>query len=200
MNKTQKKRIIDRHRDSLKRYGYHPNALYWSSRDIQELRFQVLAEIGVKQGDSVLDVGCGFADLKSWFAEQGKDVAYTGIDISPDLIAVAKAQHPNTPLFANELKKSGFKMLSFDWVLLSGALNEPYADKGKYARQSIKEMYRLCRKGVAFNLLNAKVVQAHDLQSFEPEDMLAFCQGLSPKCRLRDDYLDNDFTIYMFKA
>jgi len=60
-------------------------------------------------------------------------------------------------------------------------------------------MYRLCRKGVAFNLLNAAVVQAHDLQSFMPQDMLKYCQTMAPKSRLREDYLDNDFTIYMYK-
>jgi ubiquinone/menaquinone biosynthesis C-methylase UbiE len=197
MNKVLRKRIIDRHRDSLKRYGYHPNALYWSNREIQEIRFQVLADIGVVSGDSVLDVGCGFADLKQWFTQQGMDIHYTGIDISPHLIEVAKSKHQNTNLFVGELHDGNFKALSFDWVLLSGALNEPYDDKGKYTQKIIREMYRLCRKGVAFNLLHEDVVQAFDLQSFNPESILEYCRQLCDNCQLRYDYLANDFTIYM---
>ena len=199
MNKAQRKRIIDRHSDSLKRYGYHPNALYWSNKDVQDIRFAVLAEIGVASGDSVLDVGCGFADLKRWFDTRGMMVDYTGIDISPDLIAVARQHHPHTDLWVGELHDGRFKARSFDWILLSGALNEPYHDKGKYTRKVIKEMYRLCRKGVAFNLLNANVVQAFDLQSFQPDEMLEFCKTLSPACQLKTGYLDNDFSIYMLK-
>ncbi len=199
MNKALRKRIIDRHKDSLKRHGYHPHALYWSGRDIQEKRFEVLVEAGVERGDSVLDVGCGFADLKTWLEHSGLSVVYTGLDISPDLIAEAKKRHPYARLMVNDLLHARFLALSFDWVLLSGALNEPYQDNGKYTRKVIKEMYRICRKGVAFNLLNAEVVRAHDLQSFVPETILGYCETLSPKCQLRKDYLDNDFTIYMYK-
>ena len=199
MNKNLRKRIIDRHSDSLLRFGYHPNALYWSNKEIQELRFKVLSEIGVQSGDSVLDVGCGFADLKCWFDAQGLEVDYTGVDISPDLIGVAKEKHPNCNLSIGELTDCAFSEASFDWILLSGALNEPYNDEGKYTRAMIQVMYQLSRLGIAFNLLNAKVVQAFDLQSFYADEMLEFCQSLSANCKLRADYLNNDFTIYMYK-
>ncbi len=199
MNKQLRQRIIARHSDSLLRFGHHPNALYWSSREIQELRFQVLAEIGIRSGDSVLDVGCGFADLYGWLGSQGLKVDYTGVDISPHLIEVAKAKNPQIELHVGELPDAGFADESFDWVLLSGALNEPYQDQGRYARKIIALMYRISRKGTAFNLLNSKVVKAHDLQSFDTGEILRYCQGICPDSRLRTDYLDNDFTIYMYK-
>jgi len=82
VDQKQRQRIIDKHRDSLTRFGYHPNALYWSGRDIQEIRFKVLADIGIQDGDSVLDVGYGFGDFKSWAIEQDIQLNYTGIDLS----------------------------------------------------------------------------------------------------------------------
>ncbi len=199
MNKLLRKRIVDRHSDSLLRFGCHPNALYWSSKEIQELRFKVLAEIGLQSGDSVLDVGCGFADLRTWFNERNLKIEYTGLDISPDLVAVAKEKHPDVNLSVGELQDFDFAEGSFDWVLLSGALNEPYNDEGKYTREMIVRMWHLSRKGIAFNLLNANVIKAHDLQSFEPDEILRFCRTISDNCRLRTDYLANDFTIYMRK-
>lgn len=202
MKKEQRKRIVDRHRDSLKRYGYHPNALYWSSREIQEIRFSILAEIGIEPGDSVLDVGCGFGDFKGWFEKQRGTLNYSGIDLSPDLLTEAGKRHPDAQFLEGDLFEvssthEGFAGQSFDWVILSGALNEPLHDEGSYAHRMIARMFELCRRGVAFNLLDARHLRAPDLQSHQPEEVLSYCRSLSPDCMLVDDYLKNDFTIYM---
>ena len=197
MKKEQRKRIVDRHRDSLNRFGYSSHALYWSSTEIQELRFKVLAEIGVETGDSILDVGCGFADFKLWFENQSGALDYTGVDLSPDLMIEAAKRHPDAELLVGDLFDMEFADQSFDWVILSGALNELLHDDGAYARRIITRMFELCRKGVAFNLLDARHFKPHDLQSHLPEEMLYFCHGLTPDCSLRDEYLKNDFTIYM---
>jgi len=197
MKKEQRKRIVDRHRDSLKRYGHHAHALYWSSREIQERRFQVLADIGIAAGDSLLDVGCGFADFNTWLQGGGVAVQFTGIDLSPDLIRVAQQQHADAKLLCGELFDFDFEPASFDWVILSGAMNEALHDDGAYARRMIQTMFALCAKGLAFNMLDARTLKAHDLQSVEPQEMLSYCQTLCANVALRDDYLANDFTIYM---
>ncbi len=200
MNEQQRKRIVDRHRDSLKRHGHHPNALYWSSREIQEIRFKILAEIGIQSGDSVLDVGCGFADFKSWVEQQGRPVQYAGVDLSPDLIYTAQEKHPEVQLMCGELFDFHFEPRFVDWVILSGALNEQLHDESAYAFRVIERMYSLCRKGVAFNMLDARYLVAHDLHSQIPERVLDFCRVLCPSCELHDEYLNNDFSIYMRKA
>jgi len=197
MKKEQRKRIVDRHRDSLTRFGYSSHALYWSSTEIQEIRFKVLAGIGIESGDSLLDVGCGFGDFKSWFEKQGGALNYSGIDLSPDLLIEAKKRHPGVRLIEGDLFDMTFAEQEFDWVILSGALNEQLNDDGAYAHRVIERMYALCQKGVAFNLLDARYLKAHDLQSHQPEELLTYCRSLCPDCTLQDDYLKNDFTIYM---
>ncbi|MDX8403039.1 MAG: class I SAM-dependent methyltransferase [Mariprofundaceae bacterium] len=199
MKKEQRKRIVDRHRDSMTRFGYSSHALYWSNTKIQEIRFKVLADIGVKSGDSLLDVGCGFADFKGWFEKQGGALDYTGIDLSPDLLAEATKQHSDAVLIEGDLFDGAFSEQSIDWVILSGALNENLHDDGDYARRTVAKMYQLCRKGVAFNLLDARHFKSHDLQTHLPEEVLIWCRNLCSDSVLRDDYLDNDFTIYMRK-
>jgi len=178
----------------------HPNALYWSGRDIQEIRFQVLSNIGIQNGDSVLDVGCGFGDFKAWAAGQGLNLHYTGVDLSPDILSEAKKRHADAVFIAGDLFDLNVDAESYDWVILSGALNEQLHDESAYAKAVIKRMYALSRKGVAFNMLNARTLKAHDLHSQIPELMLDFCQEICANCVLHDDYLNNDFSIYMLKS
>ncbi|HKI59631.1 MAG TPA: class I SAM-dependent methyltransferase [Mariprofundaceae bacterium] len=200
MKQDQRKRIVDRHRDSLTRHGYSSHALYWSSTEIQEIRFKVLADIGIVARDSVLDIGCGFADFKKWFAKRSGRLDYAGVDLSPDLLREAQKRHLDARLFEGELFDMNFGEKSFDWVILSGALNENLGDDGGYAYQVIKRMFELCRRGVAFNLLDARHLNAHDLQSHQPETVLAYCRSICSDCELIDDYLKNDFTIHMRRS
>jgi SAM-dependent methyltransferase len=201
VKQEQRKRIVDRHRDSLLRYGVGPAALYWSSRDIQELRFSILAGIGLKSGDSVLDVGCGFGDLWAYLQGQGIEVDYTGIDLSPDLIAAGCEQYPGLKLAEGDIFDFDPAPKQYDFVFLSGALNENLNDQGEYARKVIARMVETCRRGVALNLLNANhewTAGRWNLQSFVPSEMLTYCRTLSPHCELRDDYLDNDFSVFLY--
>jgi len=200
MTPQHRQRIVDRHRDALLRHGVHPNALYWSSREIQEVRFGVLAEIGVGSGDRVLDVGCGFGDLNGFLAARGIEVDYTGIDLSPDLLESARRLHPDAAFVEGDLFDLDPEDGAFDWVLLSGALNEQLGDDGGYARRTIARMARAARRGVAFNLLDARnrwVASRPDLQSFEPDAVLAHCRELGAEATLREGYLDNDFTVHL---
>ncbi len=202
MTPEQRKRIVDRHSDSFLRHGHSPGALYWSSKAIQELRFQVLNSIGIESGDSVLDVGCGFGDFSLYLHKQGLDINYSGLDISPHLIKKGQEAYPKVELFTGDLFEFNPKPLAYDYVTLSGGLAEPMKDDGAYAYNTITRMYEICRKGVAFNMLNAEnewVASRFDLQSFLPQELLKFCQNLGAECSVRSDYLDNDFSIFMKK-
>jgi len=200
MTPEKRKRIIDKHRDSLKRNGYHPHTLYWSSREIQQLRFEILSRIGTQNGDSVLDVGCGFGDLFAYFQARDIHTRYLGLDLSTDILQKAEELYPQARFFNGDLFDLSPAEQSYDYVMLSGALNEEMNDEGNYAKSIIKRMYQSCRKGLAFNLLSCRdevTARRWDLQSFDADEILAFCCGLGAQCELIDDYIDNDFTILM---
>lgn len=203
MTPAQRRRIVDRHRDALLRHGWHANALYWSSRAAQETRFAVLAEVGLRPGDRLLDVGCGFGDLAVYLRGQGHAIDYTGIDLSPELIAAGRERYPGLALHAGDLFDVDPAAGAFDVVMLSGALNEALGDDGTYARRVIHRMYATCRRAVAFNLLDARhawTASRSDLQSFAPQAMLDDCRRLTPHCRLREGYLDNDFSLFLYRT
>lgn len=217
LSDKQRLRIQTRHRVSVERYGYQPQALYWSNREIQEIRFQKLMEILPPanqlnhQAWSLLDVGCGFADFSEFLKKHDYLPEYTGIDISPEMVLGAKSMHSDSVIKEGELSDFDFKPSQFDYVMLSGALNEvveteiegTHEQQGEYAKSVIKTMYSISRQGVAFNLLNARdtwVNSRYDLQSFLPEHIVEYCQGFANHVELIEGYLENDFTIYLRKS
>jgi len=194
----KRKRIIDSQRDAWMRHGYHPHALYWSNQDIQHLRFEMLANIGIKAGESVLDVGCGFGDFSDFLAKRGTPVAFTGIDLCEELLEEGRKRYADITLVNGDLFDFNPPAKSFDYVTLSGALNRDLDDDGAYARKVIQRMFNACRKGIAFNLLDARhewTAGRWDLQSFDPDEIGKFVSGFCRKVDIIDGYLDNDFTV-----
>jgi SAM-dependent methyltransferase len=203
MNHDQRDRIIKRHRHSLWMYGQGPQALYWENSAVQTLRFDTLLSCGIRSGDSVLDVGCGLADLYPYMKGKGIDVDYTGIDLSPDLIDAARARAPDLSLYQGDLFDFNPVDQAYDWVLLSGALNEPLQDEGAYVHAMLPRLYAACRKGLAFNLLNADfewtAQQRCILQAYRPVEIMARLDRLSSLTRLSVDYLDVDASYFVWR-
>jgi SAM-dependent methyltransferase len=203
MKEEQRQRIIKRHSHSIWLYGHGPQALYWESREVQELRFEVLLECGIESGDSVLDVGCGFADLYHYIRGKGLAVDYTGIDLSPDMIEAARGRSPELTLFQGDLFDFDPPPQGYDWVLLSGALNEPLQDDGAYVRVMLPRLFTACRKGLALNLLNGDYAwseqQGYSLQAYPPAEIVAHLNTLSPYTRLRTDYLEVDASYFAWR-
>jgi len=203
MSATQRDEMVERHRLSLEYFGEIAQALYWGTREEQQLRFAVLADMGIGAGDSLLDVGCGFADLYGWLEARGLGIDYTGIDISPDILERARQAHAGVQLMQGELFDFDWPAGHFDWVCLSGTLNWRLDDDGDHLRRVIRRMFQLCRSGLAFNLLNihgmdaVELAKIDELVAYRPEEILAYCQTITPDCQLRTDYADDDFTIYM---
>ncbi|BCN93129.1 SAM-dependent methyltransferase [Thiomicrorhabdus immobilis] len=216
LSDKQRLRIQTRHKVSVERYGYQPQALYWSNREIQEIRFQKLMEMLPaatelkQQAWSLLDVGCGFADLVDYLQKNEYLPDYTGIDISPEMVLAAQSLHPQATIKNGELADFNFSPLQFDYVMLSGALNEVVEtevegtsqQQGDYAKSVIRAMYQISKKGVAFNLLDARhqwVKSRYDLQSFLPTEIIDYCQSFASQVELLEGYLENDFTVYLYK-
>ena len=202
IDQEQRQRIIASQRDAWQRFGFHPNALFWSNKEIQELRFQVLLQAGIQAGDTLLDVGCGFGDFAAWLEGQGRAVDYTGLDLSAELLAEGHKRYPDIKLHEGDLFEFDPPHNSYHWLTLSGTLNRDHGDGGEYARSVIDRMYRACSIGIAFNLLDSRHPWTEgrwDLQSFLPNDIATLAAKLSPHYQILDDYLANDFSVIIWK-
>src|SRR5690242_20611090 len=84
----------NRYNERLSRLGYSPESLGWGGgKERQFLRFKILCEIGIEKDDSILDVGCGFADLYEYLTITGWSGRYTGVDINGKLLELAREVH-----------------------------------------------------------------------------------------------------------
>ncbi len=209
---NQRQRIITRHFQAIQDRGYEATALFWENRQVQQLRFDVLWQLlsqhpifqsPLTEPIKILDVGCGFGDFADWLTSHFQAFDYLGIDLSPDMVFAGQCQYPHHQFLQGEIFDIDWDDNQFDFVICSGALNEvvePAETQGHYAKAVIQKMVELAKYGVSLNLLN----QCHDwtanrpdLQSFDPEQMRRYCQTLAPKVVMRDDYLANDFSLYL---
>lgn len=93
-----------------------------------------LMDTHIPKESKVLDAGCGYGRWSENFDN------YTGIDISPDFIDMAKSKYPDKTFLVADLSKLPFKKQEFDWAfcvsikaMVIGNLGEAVWEK--YLRQ-----------------------------------------------------------------
>ncbi len=173
-------------------------ALGWRSEDTQASRFAALCRWGDLTGKSILDLGCGYGDLKTFLDSHFNHFAYIGVDFLPEFVATAKktfSNRPDTQFFLLDFLNAEFPQV--DVIMASGSLNYRCADP-LHPFQVIRQMWESAKMGVAFNLLNAREHGAEKLlQAYEPNTVLDFCRQMDPDAELVMGYHPEDFTLLM---
>jgi 2-polyprenyl-3-methyl-5-hydroxy-6-metoxy-1,4-benzoquinol methylase len=129
---ADEQKTFDHYYRSYRRH-FGPYVRRWYARQSAEL----VALIGKRDAPRVLEVGCGCGTESLWAAINGGDV--TGIDIDPELQAVAKARLALIQRYSGELLRCEFRRTSvldadetkpFDIIFLEQSFHhlEPRAD------------------------------------------------------------------------
>lgn len=199
MNARDKKRIINLYEQRYHSYGYDIKTVGWKDWKQQALRFKILTDPFDLSGKSVCDVGCGFGDFFRFLKERFKGIRYTGIDVSPSLIAEARKRYPAGEfLLADILKKDLSSRKRFDYCFLSGAFNFRISDNIGFAKKMIKKMFSITEEAVAFNMLSTYVDYRKRMNfHYRPEDVFRYAKSLSRFVGLRHDYPLWEFTVYI---
>jgi SAM-dependent methyltransferase len=201
MNPSERQHVVDRYAERLGRLGPVVQALGWRDLAQQDLRFRIIAEgLPDLDGASVLDVGCGFGDFLGYLRARGQRVNYVGCDLSPDLLKVARARHPDVVFELRDLLEASVPAHSFDYVCMSGIFNHRLSDNEGYLRRMLSASFDACAKGVAANMTTRYVdyEDAH-LYYFSPEDVFRQAQTLTRRVALRQDYPLHEFTIFLYR-
>lgn len=203
-----KKDLIHQHYEPLVRPGArHHEMLDWGSKDAQFARFHVLMQCMQSEGlfegstpPSLLDVGCGITDLKTFFDHQRLDVDYTGVDITPAILNQARATHPDRNIIhADVFEASPFPAASFDVVFCSGTLNLRLGNNAAFASRALAAMRQLAGKLLVVNFLHHRAREKFSqCYYYSPDAIRETAQKVTAPFEaitVIDDYLENDFTL-----
>jgi ubiquinone/menaquinone biosynthesis C-methylase UbiE len=199
MDAADKDRIIQRYNARLAQYGYDIRTLASGTEERRRIRYRVLYEVGVTSGSSIMDLGCGFGDFYAYLREQGIEVQYTGYDINPALIEVAKKKYPQAAFSVKDILEENFP--DFDFIVSSSAFNLTLRvhDNYSFIEHILKTCYSHARKGVAVDFMTSYVdFNSSEAFYYSPERVFAISKGITKCVCLRHDYPLYEFCIYLY--
>lgn len=202
MSDPSEARIRAHYAQLLAQHGDGPAAAQYSSKASQEARYAILAQVAPLGGTHVLDWGCGTGHLATWLAEQRIDCRYTGVDVVPELLGVARVKHPSHRFGALD----DFEGERFDWALVSGVFNNKREDNLSFFQDNLRALWSRCDRGIAFNLMSTWVdYEDPGLWYARPEDVFSFMKSLTPYVTVRNDYVVKsspvpfEFAVYAYR-
>jgi ubiquinone/menaquinone biosynthesis C-methylase UbiE len=183
----------------LTKYGHNdPKSYGWNTIYTQEIRFMILSEIADLEGATILDVGCGTGDFYQYLRKRLKKFTYLGVDIVTEMINSARCRFPESDFRVLDVSQ-GIDQ-KFDYVFSSGLLSIKVENYKQVYFGMIRNMFEACKKGVAFNFLNLGESITDDTYiSYDPLEINKYCYKLTKNISNRHDYLDYDWTVYLYK-
>ena len=133
--------------------GYDHLGVEFSSRDIVE---NIIKTLGISNGSSILEVGCGCGFLAR---ELNSNFKFVGVDYSESIIEKHKELFDHE-VYTCESNNLLFEDNTFDYVFCYGLFQ--YLPNNEYAKETISEMCRVSRHGVFIgDLKNLKTRETH---------------------------------------
>ena len=182
--------------DAARTHGAGFNALLWASPATQAVRFEAIRRIADLNGQSVLDVGCGRADLLEYLLDAGvRPADYVGIEAVDALADAAEAKRlaGATIVRADFVAEPLRMFVGADVVIFSGSLNT--VDDAVFY-PTLTRAYEAATDSLVFNFLDSPMLagQRH-LYWRRVGDIRAHVSKLSRDVRVLSDYLPGDSTV-----
>ena len=180
------------YKKSIKRFGISAQGVHWNSDYSQYKRFEVLTEFiknDIKES-SIIDAGCGFGEYYSYlFDNYLKPKSYLGIDCEEQMINLASKRFLNTTFKKQNILKDTLDFA--DYYICSGAMNILEENE---VFVFIDKCFFHSNKAFVFNFL-----KNDSLTKVSKSKVMNYCSKLSNKIQIKENYLSNDFSIYLKK-
>ena len=129
--------------DPVKLGGFDNNTGEFNEDFVNVVASEIKSKLELSKEDELLDVGCGAGMLLIPLSKYVKSVS--GVDLSSSLINQFRKNFKEANLFVSGADKLPFQKDSFNKIFVHSVFQ--YFPSLQYARQSILEMIRVCRKG-----------------------------------------------------
>jgi len=117
---TSSRELIDVYKQRLFRYGFSAQTLLYRTEDQHAAKLRAAGDAlagHVREGESLLDVGCGFGKLLEFYAPRGP---YLGIDLVEEFVLEARRRFPDGIFLVGDVVDSARRA---DWISLVGVLS-----------------------------------------------------------------------------
>ncbi|EHQ27167.1 methyltransferase domain-containing protein [Mucilaginibacter paludis] len=190
--------IFRYHRDMIVLHGSQDSkALGWLDKKSQSVRFEALSTVADLRGCSMLDAGCGYGDLFGYLDQNFTDISYWGMEQIPELLEEAELRYGHNPRVTFLPGNFMYSKLPIcGYTIACGSLSYHSADPD-FVFKAIARLYENCKLGLGFNLLRSIPVNEL-IVAYNPQVILSYCRTLSAKCIMLDDYVEDDFTVFMY--
>ncbi len=185
---------------AARKHGGAFSSLLWACPSTQETRFDAFTRITDLHRRTILDVGCGRADLLAHLIERGvRPAGYVGIEAVDALADAADARRlPRATILRADFVAEPVRLfVGADVVVFSGSLNTA-DDPAFYS--TLARAFDAAAEAVVFNFLSSPQLagQSH-LYWRRPEDVTRFARGMSQDMTSLSDYLPGDMTVRISK-
>ena len=198
---------ISRLGELYRQYGVDERSLGWTKHK-QHTRFEQIASRMDVDGASILDVGCGFADLYDHLrtTRPNAKFEYTGIDIMKEFVDVSKEKYPELSFFNTDL--FDFKTdRKYKYLINCGCLTylDPKNEKEsyEYIDAFIRKNLELCEDdGICiFHFMTDKVDFRSSEDDFHssPEKMLEIAYRHSRRVVLDNSVFPFEACLFIYK-
>jgi ubiquinone/menaquinone biosynthesis C-methylase UbiE len=185
-----------------KRYklvGNKIQSVGWNSKTNQYLRFKILLKNINLKNKTILDYGCGFADLLLYLQKMKKySFSYSGYDVVKSFVSFNKSRFIGFKFYYNE---SFLNENKYDYILCSGVFSLNSGLKKKYLKKKSLFLLNKCRKGLLINFLSKKTKNklSKNLYYSVKEIKDQFKDIKNIKIKIIKSYGLNEFTIQLIK-
>lgn len=200
--------IVEHYEECLLQFGEGAQAVNWKSPEDAALRYEVMLGLVGKPatGRTLLDFGCGLAALKDHMARTGYGaLAYTGLEVSEEFAAAARAANPGADILHLDVLAAGATLPVYDYVVMNGIFtcrrDVSVENMDGYMRRLLGVVYKSCRIGLAFNVMSKAVDwESETLFHPDPGPVLAFIgRELTRHYVMRNDYGLHETTFYLYR-
>ena len=226
----QRDRIHQHYTPRVQPHRASYDILDWSSSEAQQARFRVLLRVLRSQefasrlpgaprvagssapgaevlhappaaAYSLLDAGCGLADLRLFLLVHGVHAPYVGVDLTPAILQEGRRRQPATHFVQADLFAAApFRPRSFDVVFASGIFNLNLANNEAFVRKAVPVLFGLARVCLVANFLHLRTAQKYPHCSYySPAALSHDFAALAHRLEVVDDYLENDFTLVLWR-
>jgi SAM-dependent methyltransferase len=180
------------YKKAIQEFGVSAQGVHWNSKYTQYKRFEIITKFIKNKitSSSIADVGCGFGEYYNYLTKNNKKpLRYTGIDCESYMIEVSKKRFNYVEFL--HLNILSDPLIKADYFIASGTLNLLRYDE---VNTFITKCFNNSQKGFIFNFL--KDITFTDVTQ---QDILDICNKLTANIKLQDNYLENDFTVFLSK-